>query len=52
MSEPVQTPSGIPLEAVYGPADRARDQPAPGVYPYKCVLHDELGMVGQIVVLP
>jgi plastocyanin len=25
---------------------------APGVYPYKCVLHDELGMVGQIVVLP
>jgi plastocyanin len=25
---------------------------APGVYPYKCVLHDELGMVGQVVVLP
>src|SRR5215208_4945681 len=34
MSEPVQTPSGIPLEAVYGPADRAGDQPAPGVYPF------------------
>ena len=25
---------------------------APGVYQYKCVLHDELGMVGKIVVLP
>jgi plastocyanin len=24
----------------------------PGVYQYKCVLHDELGMAGQIVVLP
>lgn len=24
----------------------------PGVYLYKCVLHDELGMVGQIIVLP
>lgn len=23
-----------------------------GVYQYKCVLHDELGMVGQIIVLP
>jgi plastocyanin len=24
----------------------------PGVYQYKCVLHDELGMVGVIIVLP
>lgn len=24
----------------------------PGIYQYKCVLHDELGMVGVIVVLP
>ena len=24
----------------------------PGVYQYKCVLHDELGMVEQIIVLP
>ena len=24
----------------------------PGVYQYKCVLHDELGMVGQVIVLP
>jgi plastocyanin len=23
-----------------------------GVYPYICVLHDELGMVGQVIVLP
>jgi plastocyanin len=25
---------------------------APGVYHYMCVLHDELGMVGEIIVLP
>jgi plastocyanin len=24
----------------------------PGIYQYKCVLHDELGMVGTVVVLP
>jgi plastocyanin len=24
----------------------------PGIYKYKCVLHDELGMVGEIIVLP
>jgi plastocyanin len=24
----------------------------PGIYNYKCVLHDDLGMVGEIVVLP
>jgi plastocyanin len=24
----------------------------PGIYPYMCVLHDELGMVGQVIVLP
>lgn len=24
----------------------------PGIYPYICVLHDELGMVGQVIVLP
>ena len=24
----------------------------PGIYQYKCVLHDQLGMVGQIIVLP
>jgi len=24
----------------------------PGIYPYICVLHDELGMVGRIIVLP
>lgn len=25
---------------------------APGVYQYKCVLHDQLGMVGEVIVLP
>lgn len=25
---------------------------APGTYQYKCVLHDDLGMVGQVIVLP
>lgn len=34
MTEPVQTPSGLPLEPVYGPADRAGDQPPPGTYPF------------------
>jgi plastocyanin len=24
----------------------------PGTYNYKCVLHDDLGMVGQVVVVP
>ncbi len=24
----------------------------PGVYQYRCVRHDELGMVGEIIVLP
>jgi plastocyanin len=24
----------------------------PGIYPYKCAFHDELGMTGQVVVLP
>jgi len=34
MNDPVQTPSGIPLEPVYGPADRAGDPPVPGTYPF------------------
>ena len=34
MSDPVQTPSGIPLEPVYGPADRGGEPPAPGTYPF------------------
>ncbi len=34
MSDPVQTPSGLPLEPVYGPADRAGDPPPPGTYPF------------------
>jgi plastocyanin len=24
----------------------------PGIYQYKCVLHDQLGMVGEVIVLP
>src|SRR6478672_11233443 len=34
MTEPVKTPSGLPLEPVYGPADRAGDPPLPGSYPF------------------
>ncbi len=38
MSQPVdpsvQTPSGIPLQPVYGPAQRAADPPPPGTYPF------------------
>ena len=34
MSDVVQTSSGIPLEPVYGPGDRARDPPPPGDFPF------------------
>ncbi|MDT5019283.1 MAG: methylmalonyl-CoA mutase, N-terminal domain, partial [Mycobacterium sp.] len=34
MSDPVQTPSGIPLEPIYGPADRNGEPPPPGTYPF------------------
>src|SRR6202000_2580926 len=34
MSDVVQTPSGIPLEPVYGPGDRPPDPPPPGEYPF------------------
>jgi methylmalonyl-CoA mutase, N-terminal domain len=30
----VTTPSGIPVEPVYGPGDRTSDPPAPGVFPF------------------
>ncbi|MDZ4232273.1 MAG: methylmalonyl-CoA mutase family protein, partial [Dietzia sp.] len=33
-NHPVETPSGLPLAPVYGPADRAGDQPPPGTYPF------------------
>ncbi|MBH0780677.1 methylmalonyl-CoA mutase family protein [Nocardia bovistercoris] len=34
MNNQVQTSSGIPLEPIYGPADRRADPPAPGEYPF------------------
>ena len=34
MSDVVQTPSGIPLEPVYGPGDCAPAPPPPGEYPF------------------
>lgn len=34
MTEPVETPSGIPLQPVYGPGDRAGEPQAPGSYPF------------------
>ncbi|PRC42716.1 methylmalonyl-CoA mutase, partial [Mycobacterium sp. ITM-2017-0098] len=30
----VETPSGIPLEPVYGPGERGVDPPPPGEYPF------------------
>lgn len=30
----IETPSGIPLEPVYGPGDRPADPPPPGEYPF------------------
>ncbi len=34
MDETVQTSSGIPLKAVYGPEDRREEPPPPGEYPF------------------
>src|SRR6202166_2930784 len=34
MDDTAQTPSGIPVKVVYGPAERAGDPPAPGEYPF------------------
>lgn len=33
-NQPVETPSGLPLEPAYGPADGAGDPPPPGTYPF------------------
>ena len=34
MDNSAQTPSGIPLQPVYGPADRSAEPPAPGEFPF------------------
>jgi methylmalonyl-CoA mutase N-terminal domain/subunit len=34
MDDVLNTPSGIPVRAVYGPADRDADPPAPGTFPF------------------
>ncbi|MFZ2172916.1 MAG: methylmalonyl-CoA mutase family protein [Rhodococcus sp. (in: high G+C Gram-positive bacteria)] len=34
MNDFAETSSGIPLEPVYGPADRGAEPPAPGTYPF------------------
>lgn len=34
MNDQIQTSSGIPLEPVYGPADRVAEPPAPGEFPF------------------
>ncbi|MEV4057745.1 methylmalonyl-CoA mutase family protein [Amycolatopsis sp. NPDC049688] len=34
MSDSMRTPSGIPVRAVYGPADRQADPPEPGTFPF------------------
>ncbi|MEU5259276.1 methylmalonyl-CoA mutase family protein [Amycolatopsis sp. NPDC021455] len=34
MDDGLRTPSGIPVRAVYGPADRAGDPPDPGTFPF------------------
>lgn len=41
---------GLP-QAPFGPMRFRITFTAPGVYPYICVLHDDLGMKGRIVVL-
>src|SRR5579864_2226359 len=34
MNEVIRTPAGIPLEPVYGPADRPAEPPEPGHFPF------------------
>jgi len=34
MDNQIQTPSGIPLQCVYGPADRSTEPPPPGEFPF------------------
>ena len=34
MDNAAQTPSGIPLQPVYGPADRSADPTLPGEFPF------------------
>jgi methylmalonyl-CoA mutase N-terminal domain/subunit len=34
MSDVARTPSGLPLQPVYGPADRAAEPPPPGTFPF------------------
>ena len=44
---------GLAQVPLSGTATRFRTTfTAPGIYQFKCVLHDDLGMVGQIIVLP
>ena len=44
---------GLPQAPLTASATRFRVTfTGPGIYQYKCVLHDELGMVGEIIVLP
>ncbi|HXB86861.1 methylmalonyl-CoA mutase family protein, partial [Mycobacterium sp.] len=34
MDDMAHTPSGIPLEPVYGPGERGNEPPPPGTYPF------------------
>ena len=53
ITELPQDRTGLAQAPLTGSATRFRVTfTGPGVYQYKCVLHDELGMVGQIIVLP
>ena len=53
ITELPQDRTGLPQAPLTASATRFRVTfTGPGVYQYKCVLHDELGMVGQIIVLP
>src|ERR1700730_18463097 len=53
ITELPQDRTGLPQAPLSASATRFRVTfTGPGVYQYKCVLHDELGMVGEIIVLP
>ncbi|HKW65258.1 MAG TPA: plastocyanin/azurin family copper-binding protein [Candidatus Acidoferrum sp.] len=45
-------PTPVPLAPLFPPTRFRATFTEPGVYNYKCSLHDNLGMVGTVVVLP
>ena len=50
--KPVNSGPGNSIGAPFNPTHFRVKFLQPGTYNYKCVLHNNLGMVGQVLVLP